>query len=91
MLETDRKDIDAVYAGSVPFLMLSGTLAAGWMLAKGALAAQAALGDGQDSAFLSGKVATALFYDRHILPECATEKARILHGAPSLLDAAFPE
>ena len=91
MLETDRKDIDVVYAGSVPFLMLSGTLAAGWMLAKGALAAQAALGDGQDSAFLSGKVATALFYARHILPECATEKARILHGAPSLLDVAFPE
>ena len=42
MLENSRKDIDAAFAGSVPFLMLSGTLAAGWMLAKGALAAQTA-------------------------------------------------
>jgi alkylation response protein AidB-like acyl-CoA dehydrogenase len=91
LLENSRKDIDAVFAGSVPFLMLSGTLAAGWMLAKGALAAQAARDAGQDTAFLTQKIATALFFARHILPECATEQARILHGAPSLLDAAFPD
>ena len=91
LLENSRKDIDAAFAGSVPFLMLTGTLAAGWSLAKGALAAQAARDAGTDSTFLAQKIATALFYARHILPECATEKARILHGAPSLLDAAFPE
>ncbi len=89
MLENSRKDIDAAFAGSVPFLMLSGTLAAGWMLAKGALAAQAARNAGQDSAFMSGKITTALFFAQHILPECATEQTRILHGAQSLLDAAF--
>ena len=91
MLENSRKDIDAAFAGSVPFLMLSGTLAAGWMLAKGALAAQTARDAGQDTAFLTQKIATALFYAQHILPECATEQARILHGAQSLLDAAFPD
>ena len=91
MLETGRKDIDAAFAGSVPFLMLSGNLAAGWQLAKGALAAQMALDAGQDRAFMTGKIATALFYAQHILPECATEQTRILHGAQSLLDAAFPE
>ena len=61
------------------------------MLAKGALAAQTARDAGQDTAFMSGKIATALFFARHILPECATEQTRILHGAPSLLDAAFPD
>lgn len=91
MLENSRKDIDAAFAGSVPFLMMSGTLAAGWMLAKGALAAQTARDEGQDSAFLTQKIATALFYAQHILPECATEQTRILHGAQSLLDAAFPD
>ncbi len=91
MLENSRKDIDAAFAGSVPFLMLSGTLAAGWMLAKAALAAQTARDAGQDSAFLTQKIATALFYARHVLPECATEQTRILHGAQSLLGAAFPD
>ena len=91
MLENSRKDIDAAFAGSVPFLMLAGTLAAGWKLAKGALAAQTALDAGQDTTFMTQKIATALFFAQHILPECATEQTRIMHGARSLLDAAFPE
>ncbi|MDK3073899.1 acyl-CoA dehydrogenase [Sedimentitalea sp. JM2-8] len=91
MLETGHKDIDASFAGSVPFLMLSGTLAAGWKLAKGALAAQTALDAGQNTQFMTRKIATALFFAQHILPECATEQTRILHGSRSLLDAAFPE
>ncbi len=91
LLENSRKDIDAVYAGSVPFLMLTGTLAAGWKLAEGALAAQSARDAGQNAAFMTRKIATALFYAQHILPECVTEQARIQHGSQSLLDAAFAD
>jgi hypothetical protein len=91
MLENSRKDIDAAFAGSVPFLMLSGTLAAGWQLGKGALAAQAALDAGQDTTFMTRKIATALFFAHHILPECAAEQTRILHGSRSLLGAEFPD
>lgn len=91
MLNNKPQDIDAAFAGSVPFLMLTGTLAAGWMLGKGALAAQAALDAGQDAHFMTRKIETALFYAQNILPECATEQARILHGSRSLLDATFPE
>ena len=91
MLKSGRKDIDAAFAGSVPFLMLAGTLAAGWKLAKGALAAQTALDAGRDTKFMTQKIATALFFAQHILPECATEQIRIMHGSRSLLDAAFPE
>ncbi len=91
LLENSRKDIDAAFAGSVPFLMLAGTLAAGWKLAKGVTPAQAALNDGQNTQFMTQKIATALFFAQHILPECSAEHTRILHGACSLLDAAFPE
>ncbi|WP_243612568.1 acyl-CoA dehydrogenase [Shimia aestuarii] len=91
LLENSRSDIDASFAGSVPFLMLTGTLAAGWKLAKAALAAEARLQTGEDPAFMTQKIATALFYAQHILPECSAEKARILHGAGSVLNAAFPE
>ena len=90
-LETSRTDVDAAFAGSVPFLMLSGTLAAGWQLGRGALAAQACLNAGQDLSFMTQKISTALFFAEHILPECGTEQARILHGSRSLLDANFPE
>ncbi|MCA1777636.1 MAG: acyl-CoA dehydrogenase [Loktanella sp.] len=91
MLENSRRDIDAAFAGSVPFLMLVGTLAAGWKLAKAALSAQAARDAGQDTPFLTQKIATALFFAQHILPDCGADHTRILHGSRSLLDAAFPE
>ena len=91
MLENSRRDPDATFAGSVPFLLLSGTLAAGWKLGKGALSAQKARETGQDTPFMTQKIATALFFAQHILPECAAEHTRILHGSRSLLDAAFPE
>ena len=91
MLDHARSDNDAAFAGSVPFLMLSGTLAAGWKLAKSAVVAEAALASGEASDFMAQKRATALFFAQHILPDCAAEEARILNGARSLLDATFPE
>lgn len=90
MLSNSRDDIDAAFAGSVPFVMLTGTLAAGWKLAKAALAAQSAFEAGEDASFMTQKIATALFFAQHILPECQAEQARITHGSRSLLDAAFP-
>lgn len=91
MLDNSRRDIDAAFAGSVPFLMLAGTLAAGWKLAKGAIAAQEARDAGEDTPFMAQKIATALFFAQHIFPDCAAEHTRILHGSRSLLDADFPE
>ena len=91
LLENSKQNIDAAFAGSVPFLMLSGTLAAGWQLAQSALIAQNLQENGQDSPFLTQKIATALVYAQHILPDCTAEKTRIVQGADSLLDAAFPD
>jgi alkylation response protein AidB-like acyl-CoA dehydrogenase len=89
MLDTARQNPNAAFAGSVPFLMLTGTLAAGWQLGRAALAAEARLLRGEDTGFMTQKIATALFFAQHILAECSTEKTRIVNGSASVLDAAF--
>src|SRR5205823_9263583 len=55
-------------AGSVPYLQLLGTVCAGWLMARSAVAAErrgAINGDGD--AFLAAKRATARFYAEHFL------------------------
>jgi alkylation response protein AidB-like acyl-CoA dehydrogenase len=89
MLETARQNPNAAFAGSVPFLMLTGNLAAGWQLGRSALAAEAKLQQGEDAGFMTQKIATALFFAQHILAECSTEKTRIVSGSASVLDAGF--
>jgi 3-(methylthio)propanoyl-CoA dehydrogenase len=77
----------AVYAGSVPYLMLAGNLMAAWQLARGALAAlEQASGTPEHSAqFMAAKVATALFYAQHILPKTLVQRDAIVLGAASVL------
>jgi butyryl-CoA dehydrogenase len=58
-----KGDARAVYAGSVPYLMLCGTVLAGWQMARAALRARTLLEAGDpDSAFLKAKIGTARFY-----------------------------
>ncbi|MCV2882995.1 acyl-CoA dehydrogenase [Actibacterium sp. XHP0104] len=87
LLETAPTNPNAAYAGSVPFLLLSGNLAAGWQLGRALLAAQEALERGEDTQFMRDKIATALFYAHHILPDCTAERTRITLGAASLMAA----
>lgn len=77
-----QQDPNAVYAGSVPYLMLAGNLMAGWQLARALLAAQA--NQAQDPAFMQGKVTTARFYAEHILTRTAGQRAAIVEGAASV-------
>ncbi len=80
---------NAAYAGAVPYLMLAGTLVAGWQLARSVLVAEAALARGEDLAFMTAKIATARFYAHHILIETDLHRTRVIDGAASLLDAAL--
>ena len=89
LLETARDDMNAAYVGSVPFLMLTGNLAAGWQLARAMLAATEARAAGDTSEFMTRKIATAAFYAHNVLPECAAERAKVVGGAPSILAAEF--
>jgi alkylation response protein AidB-like acyl-CoA dehydrogenase len=77
-----KSDPNAVYAGSVPYLLLSGNLVAGWQLARGLLAAEQHLAE--DPAFMQAKIATAQFYAEHILTRVPGQRDAIVDGAASV-------
>jgi alkylation response protein AidB-like acyl-CoA dehydrogenase len=74
-------NVRAIFAGSVPFLMLTGYLYGGWQMARAALACQRRLAAGETDTFLSSKLATALFYGAHILPRTFGLSAAVHAGA----------
>ena len=80
---------NAVYAGSVPYLMLAGNLVAGWQMARAYLAAQAQVGQGEDDAFMQAKMATARFYADHILSKAPGQRDSIVEGADSVTAMAL--
>ncbi|MFU1683809.1 acyl-CoA dehydrogenase [Phaeobacter piscinae] len=88
LLETAPNDPRAAFGGSVPFLNLTGTLAAGWQLARAARAAEAEQHRGNETEFMAQKITTAQIFAHHILVECESDRARIMTGATSLLDEA---
>ena len=89
MLATGKQDINAAFAGGVPYLMLAGNMISGWQLARSALVAEEALAAGDDPAFMTAKIASARFYAEHILPDTETQRDRVMEGAKSLLDFAL--
>jgi len=81
---------NAVFAGSVPYLMLAGNLMAGWQLARALLVAETQLAAGEgDSAFLKAKLATARFYADHILSRVPGQRDAILEGGDSVMALAM--
>ncbi|KAF1018676.1 MAG: 3-methylmercaptopropionyl-CoA dehydrogenase [Paracidovorax wautersii] len=82
-------DPNAVYAGSVPYLMLAGNLVSGWQLGRALLAAQRLDTEGQgDGGFARRKVATARFYAEHVLSRIPALETAIVQGAGSALALA---
>ncbi len=80
---------NAVFAGSVPYLMLAGNLVAGWQLARSLLVAEQLAQQGDDVAFMTAKVATARFYADHILAKAAGMRDSIVEGAESVTAMAL--
>ena len=88
---------NAVYAGSVPYLMLAGNLVAGWQLARALLAAEEALATARggtagaagsatdDAEFMNAKIITAQFYADHILCKACGLRDSIVEGADSVM------
>ncbi len=83
-----RSDPNAVFAGSVPYLMLAGTVISGWQMARALMAAEDALAAGEDPAFMSAKVATARFFGDHLLVRATALRDSIVEGAGAV--AAMP-
>ncbi len=75
---------NAVFAGSVPYLMLAGNVVAGWQMARALLAAEDELKAGVDTAFMQAKIVTARFYAEHILAKAPGTRDSIIEGADSV-------
>jgi 3-(methylthio)propanoyl-CoA dehydrogenase len=72
---------NAVFAGSVPYLMLAGNVFAGWQMARSLLAAEAELAAGNDTQFMQSKITTARFYADHLLSKAPGVRDSIVEGA----------
>ena len=81
-----KSDPRAAHAGSVPYLMLAGTVLCGWQMGRAALVAQQKLAAGDpDPAFHRAKLATARFYADHLLSRSGSYRDAIVDGAAGVL------
>ncbi len=79
------RDAAAAAAGAAPYLDLFGTVCAGWLMARQALAAERLLAAGSgDPAFLRAKVSTSRFFAEHFLALAPGRLPAILSGAKVL-------
>ncbi|MFC5522511.1 acyl-CoA dehydrogenase [Polaromonas jejuensis] len=80
---------NAVFAGSVPYLMLAGNVVAGWQMARSLLVAQEQLAQGVDAGFMKAKITTARFYADHLLTKAPGMRDSIVEGADSVTALAL--
>jgi hypothetical protein len=84
---------NAVFAGSVPYLMLAGNVMAGWQMARGLLAAEQALASGDfgvfSADFMRAKITTARFYADHLLTRAPGLRDSIVEGGDSVTALAL--
>ncbi len=67
VVQNVKRDPNAVFVGSVPYLKLAGIVLCGWQLGRGLLAAQRK--HEEDPAFYGAKIAMAHFYAEHVLSQ----------------------
>jgi hypothetical protein len=80
---------NAVFTGSVPFLMLGGTLVAGWQMARALLMAEQRLAEGSDVLFMRAKIVTARFYADHVLTKATGLRDSIVEGSAGVTEMAI--
>jgi alkylation response protein AidB-like acyl-CoA dehydrogenase len=81
---------DRALAVAVPFLMLSGYVLGGWLMAKSASIAASRL-EGNDQEFFTAKLRTTLFYAEQVLPRSLALARTVTDGGASVTgtDAAL--
>jgi len=82
-----RKDAAGVLTGAVPYLYQAGAVLGGWQMASAALAANKHLTSDESAyspTFLKEKIAVALFFAQHILPQAAALAEEVTNGATSV-------
>ncbi|WP_418320143.1 acyl-CoA dehydrogenase [Piscinibacter sakaiensis] len=86
VVEQFRVDPNAVFAASVPYLLLAGNLAAGWQLGRALLVAERTLASGEDTDFMRAKIASARFYAEHILTRVPGLRDSAIDGAAAVTE-----
>ena len=84
VLANVKSNPNAVFAGSVPYLMLTANLVSGWQMARSLIVAEDKLAAGEDAEFMKAKIATVRFYGDHILARVASLRDTILEGGESV-------
>ena len=87
--EHTRSNPNAVFAGSVPYLMLAGNVVAGWQMARSLLVAQQESAKGINVDFMKAKITTARFYADHLLTKAPGMRDSIVEGADSVTALAL--
>jgi 3-(methylthio)propanoyl-CoA dehydrogenase len=83
-----KSEPNAVFAGSVPYLLLGGNVVAGWQMARALIAAEDRLAAGEDAAFMRAKIATARFYAEHMLSKVPGVRDSIVEGSAGITSMA---
>ena len=89
VVDFGKNSPNAVFAGSVPYLMLAGNVVAGWQMARSLLVAQAELAKGVDVDFMKAKITTARFYADHLLTKAPGMRDSIVEGADCVTELAL--
>ena len=76
-----KGDMRTTFAGAVPYLMLWGFVAGGWMMAKSALVAATKASD----EFYAAKLVTARYYAEHVLPKTSALAHEVTHGGATTM------
>jgi hypothetical protein len=84
-----KADPNAAFAGSVPYLMLAGTVVAGWQMGRALLAADERLAAGTDPDFMRAKIETARFHADHVLVKAPALRDSIVDGADAVTGMAL--
>ncbi|MEK8030757.1 acyl-CoA dehydrogenase [Ideonella sp. DXS29W] len=89
VVSESKSNPNAVFAGSVNYLMLAGNLVAGWQMGRALLAAQVRLAADDDTEFMKAKIVTARFYADHILSKVPGLRDSIVEGAAGVTEMAL--
>ncbi len=80
LIATAPTALKDAFAGSVPYLMLWGTVAGGWQMARAAIAASKNASD----EFNAAKIVTSRYYAEHILTRAYHLRAEIIEGGATV-------
>lgn len=80
VLNNAASSVNAVFLGSVPYLMLAGYVHAGWQMARAALVCVDHLNEGASDTFYSQKLACSVFYAASVLPRAEALSISISEG-----------